>query len=70
MRKANFKTIYEIAEERNASLDAVAGTKRAKQAKDGRCTVRNYSYVLTGWFYNQRYEAARAAGRPFAIKVY
>lgn len=63
MRKKK-QTHQELIMERFVSAAAVPGTKLGKQARGGRCTVKNYSYALMAYFYNVRWSK-----NPKTIKV-
>ena len=62
MKKA-YRTNEEFNRDQHTAT-APAGSKFAKDANLGRCTVKNHSAVLASYFYNLRY-----AKTPFAVKV-
>lgn len=59
----NIIDIQEIRREQHKSDIAIAGSKIAKQARKGVCTIRNLSATMI-FFYNKRFKE-----KGFAIKV-
>lgn len=65
--RTKMKKAYRTKEKMNQAIHkatAPAGSKFAKDATLGRCTVKNHSAALASYFYNLRY-----AKTPFAVKV-